>query len=806
MLAFTVCITVSLNLLWAFPVHGAVDYSTVRVMLSSLGTPSSVSIIIEGAYRLTGRDIPLASGTAYTLSRRGDDIVLSDGGQEWNLGGRCFFERQDASFSTGIRVCNTAYGWCHYLGNMEVRPAESGLCLINHIYLEQYLYGVVPYAMNEAWPLEALKSQAVAARTYAVRCKAPVAEYDLGDTASHQIYKGFDASKARSIQAVDETAGQVVAWQEGFAGTYYTPSNGGRIQSAANHWGVFLPYSVVKDDPYDAANPQNPHRAWSVSYNRLSVDPELESRLIPHIREALSARGYRDGAGDIDILQIKSMNAGPADESGRRRSVSLSLMVQARRRQGGELETVEQPVEIAAGDIQNVLGVKSLLFTVETTDEQCTIIGSGKGHGIGMSQYGARQMAEEGFTAADILAFYFPGTELQTLSLRAPELPGDPGEAAWDAEMAHTGDSYAEENRYGTVEVTTSLNVRQGPGLQYQKTGSLADGTRVRILLAGEEWTQIQAGDLMGYVYSANIRPDTPAEQNPTPEPAQQEEPHEEVAAPPPDKNRQREVVTASALFVRSGPSTKNHQMGLCVPGASEQPPLRAGEWFQIAYSDSEGYQYSQNIRILRPGEKKKVSGTGITTAEWLNVRTGPGIQYPRSDRLREGTEVEILAVEGEWCQIRYDGQTGYGYAGYISQIPENSEGGIPMRLTGIVNAPRINVRSGPSLWSDRMGSLQKGEVIQIRGAEDGWYFFNYQGVQAYVHAGFITVSGRPTARVTASSLNIRSGPGNLHPVSGRLRAGSTVTVLSETRDWTAILQGDGMGYVYSAYLEKLSG
>ena len=69
-----------------------------------------------------------------------------------------------------------------------------------------------------------------------------------------------------------------------------------------------------------------------------------------------------------------------------------------------------------------------------------------------------------------------------------------------------------------------------------------------------------------------------------------------------------------------------------------------------------------------------------------------------------------------------------------------------------------------------------------------------------------MTIAGGETARVTAGTLNIRSGPGTLHPVAGRLRQGSTVAVLSETGDWSVILQGDGTGYVYSAYLDKLSG
>lgn len=801
--------TVSLNLLWAFPVQGAMNYSTMRVVLSSLGSPSSLSLIVQGPFTISGEDIPLASGSRYTLTRRGDSIILADDETEWDLGSHCMFERQDGAYDTGLRVCNTAYGWCHYLGNMEVRIAEEGLWFINHIYLEQYLYGVIPYEMSGAWPLEALKSQAVAARTYAVRCKNPSADYDLGDTISNQIYKGYDSSKARCIQAVDETAGQVVAWHDAFAGTYYTASNGGRVQSAANHWGNSLPYSQVKEDPYDARSTQNPHRVWSVAYNRLSVDPELEARLMPHIREPLDARGYRDNTEDIDIVQIKSINADTPDESGRHHALSISLVVEAKKRQGGEVQTVEQPLELGSGDIQSVLGVKSLLFTLQTTEDQCIFQGAGYGHGIGMSQYGARQMADEGMTSDDILAFYYPGTDVKTLALNPPETAGEcTGEdtSIDTVPVADTGDTNAEEDRYGTVDVTTSLNVRQGPGLQYQKTGILPDGTRVRILLSQEEWTQVQAGDLTGYVYTAYVKPDAAAEQAPTPEPNEQEQPPTEDAVPPPNKERQRGIVTASALYVRSGPSTKNHQMGLYVRGDRVEITGRQGNWYQIEFADTQGYLYSQHIRIVPPGEEETITGTGIITATWLNVRGGPGIQYPRTSRLQQGAQVEIVAAEGSWYQIRYDGQTGYAYGGYVSRIPETQDGESRQVLSGTIGVPRVNVRSAPTLWSQRMGSLDKGDTIQILGAENGWYFFEYQGAQAYVHASMVTIADRETARVTASSLNIRSGPGTLHPVAGSLRRGSTVAVLSEEGDWTRILQGDGTGYVYSAYLDKLSG
>ena len=123
------------------------------------------------------------------------------------------------------------------------------------IYVEDYLYGVVGYEMAPNSGLEALKAQAIVARNYALRQKAARAgaAYDLIDSGDALSYRGYNgaAEYADVLRAVDETRGQVLYFEGSPATCYFCDSNGGQIESAANAFGASLPYSVVRDDPYD---------------------------------------------------------------------------------------------------------------------------------------------------------------------------------------------------------------------------------------------------------------------------------------------------------------------------------------------------------------------------------------------------------------------------------------------------------------------------------------------------------------------------------------------------------------------------
>lgn len=147
---------------------------------------------------------------------------------------------------------------------------ESGtyrLYVVANVYIESYLYGVVPYEMGASSALEALKAQAVAARTYTLRAMNANASkiYDVVDTTADQVYNGSPAERDRAAEAVDATRG-IVAMNDGkLTGTYYTASNGGQTESARNAWGSSgVNYLTVKDDPFDRMNPYSSTRKMTI--------------------------------------------------------------------------------------------------------------------------------------------------------------------------------------------------------------------------------------------------------------------------------------------------------------------------------------------------------------------------------------------------------------------------------------------------------------------------------------------------------------------------------------------------------------
>jgi stage II sporulation protein D len=152
------------------------------------------------------------------------------------------------------------YGGKQYRGQLQVNAARTSLQLVNSVGLESYLYGVVPREVPFHWPIEALKAQAVVARSYALAVRKSGA-YDLYADTRSQVYGGVAAEKPTTSAAVDATAGQVLLYAGKVATTYFFSTSGGRTASIADVWanGEAIPYLVGVPDPYDNASP---HHTW----------------------------------------------------------------------------------------------------------------------------------------------------------------------------------------------------------------------------------------------------------------------------------------------------------------------------------------------------------------------------------------------------------------------------------------------------------------------------------------------------------------------------------------------------------------
>jgi stage II sporulation protein D len=152
------------------------------------------------------------------------------------------------------------YGGKEYRGQLQVNVVKSSLQIVNSVGLEAYLYGVVPREVPFHWPAEALKAQAVVARSYALAVRKTGA-YDLYADTRSQVYGGVAAEKPTTNAAVDGTAGQVLLFQGKVATTFFFSTSGGRTASIEDVWakGEAVPYLVGVPDPYDNASP---HHIW----------------------------------------------------------------------------------------------------------------------------------------------------------------------------------------------------------------------------------------------------------------------------------------------------------------------------------------------------------------------------------------------------------------------------------------------------------------------------------------------------------------------------------------------------------------
>jgi stage II sporulation protein D len=248
--------------------------------------------------------------------------------------------------------------------------------------LETYLYGVVPIETSPSWPAAALQAQAIIARTYALQKRTLSRPYDLVSTDADQRYGGPEAARPATNAAVDATRGQTLSYRGGAASVFYSSCCGGHSADAAALWGrTQLPYlRGVADDPYCTASPDY---RWQRSVPLDRARPVL---------------------GELNGTPVAAQLDAP-DDSGRPHTVLF------RDDAGAEAQVSVSDLRTRLGaDTVRSLWLRDIEFDRTQAVPLVIIEGSGRGHGVGLCQWGARGMALAGAAARDILAQYFPGT------------------------------------------------------------------------------------------------------------------------------------------------------------------------------------------------------------------------------------------------------------------------------------------------------------------------------------------------------------------------------------------------------------
>ena len=265
---------------------------------------------------------------------------------------------------------------------------DDKLLVVNALDLESYVKGVLYHEMPHRWPMNAIKAQAVATRTYALyqTNENKAKDYDVVSTIYSQVYGGRSAERYRTNLATNRTRGEVLMYKGKIFSAFFHANCGGHTEDASELWKIDLPpLKGVKCGFCDG----QPHFHWKKNFQSKAV------------QETLNANGFSVGL-------IKEIAVQERNRSGRIENLKITT------RDG-------KTAMISGIKFREIIGpnvLKSNKYKIEMKGYYFDVIGSGWGHGVGMCQWGAYQMAKQHNKYTRILQHYYPGATVETLSER----------------------------------------------------------------------------------------------------------------------------------------------------------------------------------------------------------------------------------------------------------------------------------------------------------------------------------------------------------------------------------------------------
>ncbi|HHV59575.1 MAG TPA: SpoIID/LytB domain-containing protein [Clostridiaceae bacterium] len=319
----------------------------------------------------------------------------------------------------------------NYRGYLEVRRFwDSDMTVINILPFEEYLYGVVPIEMGYNSPIEALKAQAVAARTYAAATLGKYSKwyFDLCNSMNTQVYKGYDSEKPSTNQAVDETRGKVLTYNGQLINAFYFSTSGGKTEDYINVWGNYeIPYLKSVDDSYEPESAQ--YRNWEVTLTLAQIKQYVGSD-IGDITNVAATR-YSDSGRVIELVVTGTKGRKVYKKDECRTIFGLRSQMYTISSDGQkvyitgvvyspEINTLDNKYIVTStgtgllsGSSISIIGADGKIVSISNTSQSYKFIGHGWGHGLGMSQEGAKGMANAGFNFQEILQYYYTGAVVQ---------------------------------------------------------------------------------------------------------------------------------------------------------------------------------------------------------------------------------------------------------------------------------------------------------------------------------------------------------------------------------------------------------
>lgn len=378
--------------------------SSIRVLLMTTGYSGEIH-----------SEVRVSSDAGLRVSCGGESI-------EWNGADTYQILPDDARFQKGnIRVepleeggqmrlesIERGCGTPSYAGTLELRAVSGGMAVINELPVETYLCGVVPSEMPASYELEALKAQAVCARSYAFRQMTsygyPEYEAHVNDSTDFQVYNNSERQE-NSTRAVAETEGQVVRYKGEIATTYYYSTSCGRTTSL-EAWGTdpgggggYLQSVEVCGEQGDYEKDLLWYR-WTAQVPVQTLSALVSANTGVQVGTLSSVEVTKRGPGDVALQIVASGDAG---------SVTVDTENKIRGALGGSGYTITKN---DGSTSQSTALLPSAFFTIEKSGDTFVISGGGFGHGIGMSQNGANEMAKQGADYREILQMFYKDVEI----------------------------------------------------------------------------------------------------------------------------------------------------------------------------------------------------------------------------------------------------------------------------------------------------------------------------------------------------------------------------------------------------------
>ncbi len=715
-------------LCFAAPRARAETDGTLRVKLARLGSPSAIQLCANCDYLLDASpEARVPAGTEIALWAEGDRLTLAAGELFVELGATARLTREGTGQSGAQFVAPALSN--RFCGDLAFSASSGVITAVLDIALEDYLYGAVGYAMSPSNDLEALKAQAIVARNYALRQKAARAAsgYDLSDSGDALSFRGYSTAGeyANVVKAVDATRGQVLCYGDSPATCYWCDSNGGQIESSANALGAPLPYSEVRDDPYDFDG-AGAKKTVALRKDCADLPEGLKSALIAGVAEQLAGQGLGVDAAGIRLDAIEDITPGPARfDAPSRLYASLDFRLRATAKApDGEARTglalVSVPTYGALDDWCD-LGINdedNETVWVSEKDRAFEITFRRSGSGLGMSQRGAQAMARKGLSCWDILDFYYPGTSLRQLDLPEDRRAAQATPAARPIATARLSQkARLYEKADDTVAALTTLPA----------------GANVDVYAVQGEWAALGSGGIYGFAHTdvlasfalvgvsaAQVREETFAQ------------------------------IGAGDVDVLQLPVNGAKALATLSDGAVVRLNAYSDAWALIATQDGiEGF-IPRDALTLRAndasddGEIVAVSGeTAALLTEDAALYVNADDSVPPRRVLEKGAYVQVLAYNRAWaCVCADDGETGYVMLRALSAVqaqpekPEADDGPVT-RVAGevyrVVSAEALPLYETADTDSAVLAILERGKRVQLGAYNARWACVRADGLTGFV-------------------------------------------------------------------------